>query len=200
VVHFTDYIRCAPTWHTKWKLVNRNVRNGFVTLDASECARLIQETVFAKIADELFSLAPPPDVLRLFRDNIMDLKKRLAAREKRTNIGEVKEENYPPCISRLVAAARSGVNIPHVGRFTLVTFLNSIGMKTDDILAVFAGSPDFNKEKTRYQVEHITGRASSTTYKTPRCDTILTWGLCVPDDLCKTVRHPLAYYVRRGRK
>ena len=159
-----------------------------------------EEAIREKIQGELLHLFAPAEVKRVFRDDIMMLKSKLIKIEHRTAILEVNENYYPPCIKNLISAAKSGANIPHVGRFTLVAFLNEIGMETEDILGVFAASPDFNKEKSRYQVEHISGKASSTTYTTPKCDTLLTWGLCCPDDLCKTVHHPLSYYRRRSRR
>jgi DNA primase large subunit len=199
-IHFTEYLTYAPTWHRMWKLVNRDLRHGQVALDKHDSARLIQEAIREKIQRELLHLFAPAEVKRLFRDDIMMLRGKLVKIEHRTAIREVNENYYPPCIKNIIKAAKSGANIPHVGRFTLVTFLTEIGMETEDILGVFAASPDFNKEKSRYQVEHISGKASSTTYTTPKCDTILTWGLCDPDDLCKTVRHPLSYYRRRSRR
>ena len=61
--------------------------------------------------------------------------------------------------------------------------------------------PDFNERLTRYQVEHIAGgRGSRTKYIPPRCDTLRTHGVCPSmDDICREVRHPLAYYRRKLR-
>ena len=199
-IHFTDYLKYAPTWDTKWKLVNRNLQHGYVVLQHHEIARLIQEAIREKIQRELANLFAPPEIKRIFRDDIVAMRSSVASKDRRPKIEEMNEEYFPPCIKSLAAAARAGTNIPHVGRFTLVTFLHAIGMETDDILKLFSASPDFNMEKTRYQIEHITGKASGTTYAVPRCDTILTWGLCYPDQLCKTVRHPLFYYRRRSRR
>lgn len=52
---------------------------------------------------------------------------------------------------------------------------------------------------TRYQVEHIAGvRGSRTRHIPPRCDTLRTHGICItPDEICKEIRHPLAYYGRK---
>ncbi|MDH5266756.1 MAG: DNA primase regulatory subunit PriL, partial [Candidatus Bathyarchaeota archaeon] len=41
-------------------------------------------------------------------------------------------------------------------------------------------------------------RGSRTKYIPPRCDTLRTHGIChSPDEICKRIRHPLAYYRRR---
>ncbi len=199
-IHFTDYLKYAPTWDMKWKLVNREMKKGYVVLNKSEIARLIQEAIRKKIYNELAFAFAPPEVKKVFRDEIVGIKNKVIFKEEKRKIGEVREENFPPCIKNLVAAVKAGINVPHVGRFTLVTFLNTIGMGVEEILKIFSSSPDFNAEKTRYQIEHITGRISGTVYATPKCDTIRTWGLCYPDEYCRNVRHPLFYYRRRARK
>jgi DNA primase large subunit len=69
-------------------------------------------------------------------------------------------------------------------------------MDVPAIAQLYARSPDFDPEKTMYQVEHITGRGgSSTEYTTPACAAMQTTGLCVHrDPLCERVSHPLSYY------
>ncbi|MCD6447764.1 MAG: DNA primase large subunit PriL [Thermoplasmata archaeon] len=199
-IYFTDYLKYAPTWDINWKLVNREMRKGYVLLSKSEVARLIQEAIRKKIYNELAFAFAPPEVKKVFKDEILGIKNKVIFKEEKRKVGEVKEEGFPPCIKNLIAAVKAGINVPHVGRFTLVTFLNAVGMDIEEILKIFASSPDFNAEKTRYQIEHITGRISGTVYATPKCDTIRTWGLCYPDEYCRNIRHPLFYYRRRARK
>ena len=69
-------------------------------------------------------------------------------------------------------------------------------MDTTTIAQLYARSPDFDIEKTMYQVEHITGRGGTgTDYTTPSCAAMLTTGLCVKKaPLCEKVSHPLSYY------
>ncbi len=198
-IHFADYLKYAPTWDMKWKLVNRELKNGYVILSKNEVARLIQEAIRKKIYSELSYIFAPPEVKKVFRNEIIAIKSRIAFKDKSVKMKEVKADYFPPCIKSLVSAAKSGINVPHVGRFTMVTFLNAIGMSIDEILKIFSSSPDFNEEKTRYQIEHITGRISSTVYAPPKCDTIRTWGLCYPDEYCRGIKHPLFYYRRRRK-
>jgi len=198
-IHFADYLKYAPTWDMKWKLVNRELKNGYVMLSKNEVARLIQEAIRKKIYNELSYIFAPPEVKKVFRNEIIAIKSRIAFKDKRAKIKEVNADYFPPCIKSLISAAKSGINVPHVGRFTMVTFLNAIGMSIDEILKIFSSSPDFNEEKTRYQIEHITGRISSTVYAPPKCDTIRTWGLCYPDEYCRGIKHPLFYYRRRRK-
>jgi len=199
VIHFSDYLKYAPTWDMKWKLINRVMEKGYVKLSNEEIARLIQEAIRSKIQNELFYMFAPPEINKIFGELIANLKNKLVAKEIKRAEG-ISEKDYPPCIKNLILAIKSGMNVPHVGRFTLVTFLNAIGASTEDILKIFSNSPDFNEEKTRYQIEHITGKISGTVYAVPKCATIRTWGLCYPDELCKRVNHPLFYYRLRRRK
>ena len=92
---------------------------------------------------------------------------------------------------------KAGENVPHMGRFALVSFLNSLKLSTNDILKIFSTAPDYEEERTRYQIEHIAGKISSTSYTPPGCDKMRTFGICPTDemdDLCKKKRHPLSYY------
>jgi DNA primase large subunit len=90
-----------------------------------------------------------------------------------------------------------------MGRFALVAFLNSMKLSTNDILKLFSSAPDYEEERTRYQVEHITGSSSSTKYTPPGCEKMRTYGICPVekiDDLCKKTRHPLSYYKAKWKQ
>lgn len=196
-IHFSDYLKFAPTWDRKWKLVNKNLVKGYIEIDKNEIARIIQEAIRKKIYEELSYLFAPPEIKKVFGNEIARIRNKLIFKEKRIEKYDIDFNDFPPCIKNLISAIKSGVNVPHVGRFTLVTFLNAIGQTIDEILKIFSSLPDFNEEKTRYQIEHITGKISGTIYSTPKCDTIRTWGLCVADELCKKIWHPLIYYRKR---
>jgi DNA primase large subunit len=75
-------------------------------------------------------------------------------------------------------------------------------MDVPAIAQLYARSPDFDAEKTMYQVEHITGRGGSgTEYTAPACAAMKTTGLCIrPDPLCEKVNHPLSYYKLKKKK
>lgn len=200
-MYFADYLKYAPTWDIKWKLVNRKLEKGFVEMSKNEVARIIQEAIRKKIYNELSYLFAPQEVKKIFKNEIMEIRNKLIMKQKKKELEkeEINFEDFPPCMKNLISAIKSGLNVPHVGRFTIVTFLNAIGQSVDEILKLFSTSPDFNEEKTRYQIEHITGRISGTIYAVPKCDTIRTWGLCYPDEKCRNIRHPLFYYRRKRR-
>ncbi len=194
-IHFSDYLKNAPTWDSKWKLVNREMSKGYVKLKKQEIARILQEAISKKIYHELAYMHTPPEIKKIFGEEINSLKNKISFKK------EFKKEksisDFPPCISSVISSINAGKNVPHVARFTLVAFLNEIGMSEKEMLAIFSKSPDFNEEKALYQIHHITGKISSTVYAVPKCSTIRTWGFCFPDEKCRGIFHPLTYYRRK---
>jgi len=204
-LHFTDYLRHAPSSSNKWKLVNMPLTQGWLRLQHRELARVLQNAIQQKLFEELRDLNPPAGVTNVFNEEVTAITNTLQQQEvkEKAEMGDASVAKLPPCIRMLLAAVQSGTNVPHVGRFTLVSFINAIGLDTEEILDLFAASPDFDRERSRYQVEHITGKVSGTDYTPPGCASIKTWGLCPTekmDDICHRVKHPLSYYRIKGRK
>jgi len=208
-MHFTDFLRFTSGLRSKeWKLVNTEVKRGMVSLPKIKFARVLEQALHDKIEDEL-PLPVTRSMLDVLKPDIGELKmlaEQMKDRYQVEGFGEVDVESFPPCMKRLVAMAQAGENISHPGRFALTSFLFNIGLPREEILKIFAGSPDFDEAKTRYQIDHITGEISGTTYTPPECSTMKTNAVCFnPDDLCKLdwVKHPLIYYrakVRRKRR
>lgn len=210
-LHFTDYLRSASALFHEWgwKLVNRLLIKGEVYLPKQDVARLLQEEVRRYIESKI-----DPKARSLLPEEIIEraesIKKTYAEKiregeplavEGPTPSG-IEIDLFPPCIRELYNAALSGRHIPHIGRFTLTTFLVNIGVDQNLIIDLFRRSADFNERITRYQIEHIAGqRGSMTKYVPPKCDTLRTHGLCPGmDELCKRVKHPLTYYLKRRRR
>ena len=205
-IHFKDYLRYAPTQYKKWKMVNRLMDNGYVTVTYKDLTRLILETLRTKILNELEHLQTNQLINNTFSAEITRFRMILHAKQKKMQtapIGKLSIEKLPPCLKDILAAIQSGENVPHMGRFCLVSFLNTIGMNTSEILKLFSTAPDYQEERTRYQVEHITGESSSTQYKSPGCQKMRTYGICPTekmDALCKRINHPLSYYNTKWKK
>jgi len=106
--------------------------------------------------------------------------------------GSIEENAFPPCMHALITALTAGTTSPMPGGFALTTFVHTVGMDVPAIARLYARSPDFDAEKTMYQVEHITGRGGSgTEYTAPACAAMRTTGLCVNrDPLCERVKPP----------
>jgi DNA primase large subunit len=201
---FTDYIRNAATIQAKkWKLTNRLLSKGEVFLTRVEISRLLEEEVRRYIERKLQMKVKslPPKIM----NRISNLKQLFYEKRGKTSWEEIPSEviivAYPPCIKRLYETISSGHHLSHIGRFTLTTFLLNIGMTTENVIDLFRSLADFNERMTRYQVEHLAGlRGSRIKYIPPTCETLRTHGVCPGrDEICREIRHPLAYYRRKLR-
>jgi DNA primase large subunit len=205
--HFTEYLRYAV--HLKdveWKLVSQPLSRGFVEMDADKASRLVQEALRRRIETEL----PKPLAEEVEKAVAADLPPLVEAARLRkekmgtdAGFGPVDLPLLPPCMKHILGQLHAGENVAHSGRFAITSFLHAIGMKTEEIMTLFAQAPDFREDLTRYQVEHITGVTSGTTYSPPSCQAMQTFGICYnADDTCRSrkrdgsprVVHPLSYY------
>lgn len=200
-IHFTDFLRHTSTMReTDWKLINQVVDRGYVKLSRARALRVLRNAVQRHIESQL----PRPvndaivDALRAETDQVKAI---LAARKekfKAEELGKVSITRFPPCMYNLLAMIQNHENVPHTGRFAIVTFLHHVGLSNEEVYKVFGDVPDFAADVTRYQIEHITGTTSATEYSTPECSTMKSYGLCPgPDSLCLTIRHPLQYYRKK---
>lgn len=200
-LYFAEYIRAAHRMHSpNWKLTNRDLKGGYLTVTEEELKRLLQEQVRERVLRAL-PLSVDESVCERLSEYLNPLRADLEALKarKRVDLGKIEQGAFPPCIKKMLSDAAKGINLAHTARFALVSFLLQINMTAEEVVALFNTSPDFDEEKTRYQVEHIAG-ASGTKYRPPACATMATYGNCPgEDDLCRKVRHPLSYYERRIR-
>jgi len=204
-IHFTDFLRYSYVLKAvEWKLINMDVRNGYVRLESAKFDRLLQNAFQNRIEQEL-PLNVPADFRQFLKADVdhvnmalADIKQRLSP----TGGEGVKDDYLPPCIRTIIANAQAGMNLPHSARFALVSFLHALDMNYDQIIAIFSQSPDFDESKSSYQIKHITGELNGTEgYTPPECSTMKTNGICFnPDELCARVNHPLNYYrIKAGR-
>ena len=206
VLPFTDYLR--NTTHLrekKWKLVNRILVAGNVYLHKSDVVRLLEEEIKKHIEKRLETAKLPkyPEEITAIAERIKKLAiERIGVAEMEGFPKTVVQEAFPPCINALYEAASHSRHLSHIGRFTLTSFLVSIGMSPEKVTELFKSFSDYNERLTRYQIEHIAGeRGSRTRYNPPQCETLQTHGVCVnPDALCRGIRHPLAYYRRKQKR
>jgi DNA primase large subunit len=201
IIHFTDYIRYANVIHEpKWKLVNRNIDHGRVSLTREDFSRIMEEAIRKRIESGL-PLAVPPEICASLGQYLEEIRNALTTRKSEFSIEEFKEimpDCFPPCMVHAISNGRAGVNLAHSMRFALVSFLLNIGMNVEGIIELFKVSPDFDEERTRYQVNHIHG-ATGTTYTSPSCATMITYGNCYGKEaLCERISHPLSYYRKKA--
>lgn len=202
-VHFTDFLK-----HTRairdpgWKLINQPLDRGYVTLTRDRFVRLLQNAVQGRIEAQL-PLPVNDAILEAFRPATRDLSAILAQKKERfkaQELGKVSITRFPPCMYNILAAIQNHENVAHQGRFAIVAFLHHIGLSNEEIFRVFGDVPDFAADVTRYQIDHITGKISSTEYTPPECSTMKSYGLCPGGDaLCHEpwMHHPLTYYRKK---
>ena len=187
-----------------WKLTNQLVKNGMVYLSREKTIRFIAELLTERIRSSIVFIREVPEGLKEVINSILNMIDEV--RGLRRTIGkEVKIEElgvhpqfFPPCIEKLYDEARRGKSLPHHGRFALATFLLRIGADVDYVVDIFRNMPDFNEQKTRYQVEHLAGeKGSKKKYLTYSCSNMKTLGLCVKE--CKG-KNPLMIYLRNLRR
>ena len=199
-LYFTQYLMYAPTRHKHWKMVNRTIDKGFVSLPKKDFVRILQEVLRKRIHQELTARLPHTEVLSAFDDEITRMQQKILLQRKKHEaepIGKLEITLLPPCLKHILSLIQSGENVAHIGRFALVAFLNSLNLSTEDILTLFSKAPDFNEERTRYQIEHILGKTGATSYKAPGCEKLKTYGLCPSeeiDEVCKKSYSPTSYY------
>jgi DNA primase large subunit len=203
-VHFIDYIRNSVRIHDlRWKLVNRVLSQGYVFLSREDFARLLEEEVQGRVLERTSdaNITLPRELER----HVSSLRSIIIARAKSLSAEDlpraVVTHAMPPCMKNLLSLLQTSKHISHMGRFAMAAFLLRVGMSEGELLGMFKSFTDFDERIARYQVEHIAGkRGSRQKYTPPNCGTMQTHGLCVnPDDLCATVRHPLAYYRKKAR-
>lgn len=205
-VFFKDYLRNAPTRYKKWKMVNRDMEDGHIIISIKDFTRLILESLRRKIIDEITLLKSNELITKTFSSEIKRYQMMINKHKKKLKtipVGKLSIHKLPPCMKDILNAIQSGENVPHMGRFALVSFLNSLKLSVQEILNLFSSAPDYQEEITRYQVEHITGATSSTSYKSPGCDKMRTYGICPTekmDNLCKQIYHPISYYREKWKQ
>ncbi len=209
-MNFIDYVRAASKLREgNWKLSNRGVSNGIVELDRETLIRLMRNVIQQHL-EELPKA--PSEIKEKFEGTIEDLKSQVSKTfterigglntvvndrqaEAMKELGRFDLSKAPPCFNLNLMDLQAGVNLAHPSRFFITTFLSSLNQDPEAVMRLFATAPDFKEAFTRYQVEHISGKTSGTQYSSPKCDTLVSSGVCPgPNALCRQIRHPLSYY------
>ena len=160
-----------------YKLANREVSGGKVLVSSHERIRMLEEAVKKKIERELPIKA---DFLPEVKSSGVRMLALLPKLE--TAVMKLGQENYPPCIRRMLEELSLNVNLPHTARVALGIYLIKAGMPTGKIIDVFRGAPDFSESTTRYQVEYLRTKG----YNMPSCATMDSYGVCIAVCRCGT--------------
>ena len=205
-VHFAKFLETSARGRLhhdpKWKLINRIINNGLVQVSPRELARLLQEDVKNQIEKSTKQeLGKVPEQIQHDIDELKaDFLKRKPQFEEVIQVIKAQESDYPPCITNLMKRTSEGQHLSHVERFTLVTYLLHQGIGVDTIVKIFSNVSDFKEDKTRYQVEHLSGvRMGKEPYMTYNCSSLQTHNVCsgATNPICRTIRNPLSYHLRK---
>ncbi len=184
------------------RLIYQNLDHGLVRCRRPLVAKVIRET-FVKQAFAAYDSIDPDataEILAPIYEEVDEIINKLKSSGIKVNVdlGSVDFSMFPPCIKEYISEMREGINLPHLARFTLVSFLHKIGMDNPSMVELFKTAPDFNERLTTYQINHITGQISSTEYSPPKCSVLLSNHLCYKGDdpICNKewLKHPLQYY------
>jgi len=199
-VSFVDYLRHATKLNEpRWKLVNRNLRQGFVSLSRPEMRTLVKNALESHVESRLKDIGKI-EVPEFLRPYVQRLRAILEARRwKETPVTQrLSPDLWPPCMRLLRQRLLAGEAVSHFGNFAFSAFLTAIGTQPEEIVQMYSQRGDFDERVAKYQVEHIAGlRGSRTKYTTPKCLTMQTHGLCVEAGrYCGGVKSPMTYYRR----
>ncbi|MEM4348734.1 MAG: hypothetical protein QXN37_04160 [Candidatus Anstonellaceae archaeon] len=173
-IPFWQYLSFSPRSYD-YKLSNRRLKGGWVWVNANEQIRILEEAIRKRM--ELTLPAKPQVGMQVKEAAARILKIMPKLEMASTKIGQ---ENYPPCIRKLIEDLAMNINVPHTGRVALAIYLTHAGLSVEKIVDLFRHAPDFSEKITRYQVEYIRSKK----YSMPSCSTMDGYGLCIADCRC----------------
>jgi len=191
VLPLAHYLAYTPR-SFDYKLTNREVSGGMVRVSRHERVRILEEAVRKRMEGSLPIKADFPDEIKAAALRMAALIPKLEVAA--INLGQ---ENYPPCIKKLIDDLALNINVPHTGRVALAIYLVSAGVAVEKVVDLFRHAPDFSEKTTLYQVEYIKAKK----YSMPSCSTMDSYGACVADCRCGTpLRYRDAIHGRRLRQ
>lgn len=195
----TAYLRLASSLtEDSWRLVNRTLTDGQVHITERELFVLLREAVRQRIEADL-PMNVPDQIAQALTSITQEIRSLVADIDLPQTIGTNNPDLYPPCIDALLSAVDESEPIEPHSQFTLVTFLASTGMHSDDIVDRLSHNPSINKARLAYQLTHLRETPTSPPENPPSsCESMVAYGDCQnKDSLCETIAHPLNYYDSR---
>jgi DNA primase large subunit len=197
----TAYLPLASGFEgQRWRLVNRALADGEVTITEDELHDLLREAVRQRVAAGLPTQVPD-EIREGLTDEVAELEDAFSEIDVSQNIDTLAPEAFPPCVTSLLDRAKAGEDVPAHAEFALVSFLASANADDEEMFDLAGVESDTVKTAIRYRVARV-GDESGAQYAPPSCETMQAYGECpvadeesgVEDDRCDTIAHPLAYY------
>lgn len=196
--YLSTIVSCGLNADSRWKLVNRVVRRGWVYLTSLELTRVVKAVYQSATLRRLQDSSPRgvPEKIRVLAESLKPRLGEVLSRLRRGLAEAAGSRKLPPCMRSIQVRILAGEDVSHFENFTLAAYLLNTGRSVEEVLEVFKHRMDFDERVTRYQAEHIAGlRGSRTKYRPPSCSKLRSLGICVEAGrLCpKGVRNPLDY-------
>ena len=219
-IHFIDYLKLSANLRDEYRrLINNSLSEGFVFIQKRSLIRLIQEHIRTKIlpkeSDDKLAFTvfkkkclETEEFNELYEQILVEWKEKkedLEYKEFKFAKGSDLSDSFPPCLKEILLKAKEGENLNHTERLFLVFLLHALDYPVENIVDIFSVLPDFNREKTLYQVNF----ALEKQYSPHKCDSLKSLNLCkaekFKDELClkgyysrktdeqRKISHPLFY-------
>jgi len=220
-IHYIDYLKLTSKLQDDYrKLVNNPISEGYVFILKKNLVRLLQEYVRVKILE--IKNKSEKEINKL-KEKILEIHEFKSLYDDILKIWELKKEEleysidiefiegkeitdiFPPCIKHILSQAKEGQNLTHTERLFLTFFLHALEYPIKEIVDIFTTLPDFDREKTTYQVTFAKNKG----YSPHSCETLKSLKLCkaskYSDELClkgyyskkldqnMKIKHPLFY-------
>lgn len=176
-----------------WRLVTRQLSDGVVVVSEGELHELLRTAVKSRVAADL-PLSVPDEIADALAEEVAELESSFTDADFSHDIDTLAPGLFPPCMKNLLSKARDDDALPAHSEFVLTSFLASIGLDADEILALCEVRTSARADRLRYRVERLRDERTAQ-YAPPSCASLQAYGDCVdPDERCETIQHPLAYY------
>jgi len=112
-------------------------------------------------------------------------------------LGVVSEENFPPCVKKILEGMNDGKKR---AVFILINLFRSIGLDRNEIESKISSWNSKNKPplKEGYITSQLTWSYKNKPIMPQNCkDFYLGIGVCAPDEFCKRVKNPVNYVVKK---
>ncbi|WP_266078949.1 DNA primase large subunit PriL [Haladaptatus caseinilyticus] len=177
----------------EWRLASRRLSNGYVGVSRAELNELLRASTEMRIASDL-PLSVPEEIEDALSEEVSELESSFTDADFSHDIDTLAPSLFPPCMKALLADVRDGERLAPASEFSLVSFLASIGLDTDEIQALCEVRGSARADRLRYRIERVRDERTAQ-FAPPSCATLQAYDDCVnKDDRCETITHPLVYY------
>ncbi|MFX1274686.1 MAG: hypothetical protein ACFFBP_05995 [Promethearchaeota archaeon] len=219
-IHFTNYLDLAASLRDDYrKLINNPLLGGYVFIQKRNLIRLLQEYVrkklipkqkldkasIEKLKEDLFKIDGFKEIYDKILNDWEQMKGDFEPIEFHWGSEIELSEIAPPCLKHILQKASESQNLIHNERLFLVFLLHALKIPIEKIVDIFSTLPDFDRDKTLYQVNFALNKK----YSPHKCETLKSLNLCMAekykDELClkgyfskkkeeeKQISHPLTY-------